>query len=336
MWIRCVVGMGTDQKMRIGVLVTNYNYGRYLPDALGSVQAQNRRPEIVVVVDDGSTDDSLKIPKECTADIPCVLYAEDRNRGQLCAFQRAAVKLADESDVVCLLDADDFWSEGYLKGVEEEFHSYARPEMVFSGLRFVAATASAGSIVPTDVVPFTFDVGYGDQPADWLRTVFLGQWFGAPTSAIAVRSQLFAELVHIADGSDWRIRADDVLMFGGAARRLVRRWRSAPEAAVCYRIHGQNSFAGREPTASERRRRDLAVITLLRPYREAWRLFTAQERLECFQEEADAIFETLPAELASATCQSLVEAAATDPVDSARFRAELARIHVERQPVISE
>jgi glycosyltransferase involved in cell wall biosynthesis len=42
----------------VSVIIANFNYGRFLPDCLESIFAQTYQPIEVVVVDDGSTDDS--------------------------------------------------------------------------------------------------------------------------------------------------------------------------------------------------------------------------------------------------------------------------------------
>ena len=44
----------------MSVLLCNYNDARYLPDSLSAICTQTRLPEEVIVLDDGSTDNSLK------------------------------------------------------------------------------------------------------------------------------------------------------------------------------------------------------------------------------------------------------------------------------------
>ena len=46
---------------KVSVCIASYNHARYLPAALDSVLAQTFRDFEVVIVDDGSTDDSLAI-----------------------------------------------------------------------------------------------------------------------------------------------------------------------------------------------------------------------------------------------------------------------------------
>ena len=47
--------------MNVSIVISNHNYGRFVADAVESALAQTHRDLQVIVVDDGSTDDSLEI-----------------------------------------------------------------------------------------------------------------------------------------------------------------------------------------------------------------------------------------------------------------------------------
>lgn len=86
----------------VDIVVNNFNYARYLPAAIDSALAQTHRPVRVVVVDDGSTDDSRSIIAGYGDRIVAVLKA---NGGQASAFNAGLA--ACEGDAVIYLDADD-------------------------------------------------------------------------------------------------------------------------------------------------------------------------------------------------------------------------------------
>ena len=52
------------ERVTVTVLINNYNYARYLPAAIDSALNQTYRPLEVVVVDDGSTDESPDIIRD--------------------------------------------------------------------------------------------------------------------------------------------------------------------------------------------------------------------------------------------------------------------------------
>lgn len=88
------------------VVIVNYNYERYLRDAISSALDQGDSVE-VIVVDDGSTDGSADVIRSYGDRIIPVLRA---NAGQGAAF--TAGFAAATGDVICFLDADDLLRPG--------------------------------------------------------------------------------------------------------------------------------------------------------------------------------------------------------------------------------
>jgi glycosyltransferase involved in cell wall biosynthesis len=101
---------------RVSVIVTCHNYGRFIGDALRSVAAQTYPNWDCVIVDDGSTDDSIAIIEQWlagAADARFRLIRSDANRGQIASIAKGLA--ASESEFVALLDADDFWFPEFLQ-----------------------------------------------------------------------------------------------------------------------------------------------------------------------------------------------------------------------------
>lgn len=90
--------------MKISVIIPTWNRSSYLPRALESVFAQSVLPHEVIVVDDGSTDNSREIIKR---DFRDVRYLYQENRGVSSA--RNTGILAAGGDWIALLDSDDRW-----------------------------------------------------------------------------------------------------------------------------------------------------------------------------------------------------------------------------------
>jgi glycosyltransferase involved in cell wall biosynthesis len=113
-------GDGLDRPIqtapRVGVIVTCFNYARYVIDALDSVLAQTHRDFDCVVVDDASTDDSAEIILRWIAgrnDGRFRLVRHAFNRGQMASF--ATGLAACDGGLVAFLDADDFWFPDFLQ-----------------------------------------------------------------------------------------------------------------------------------------------------------------------------------------------------------------------------
>jgi glycosyltransferase involved in cell wall biosynthesis len=87
----------------ISVVIPVYNGGQYLSSAVDSVLAQTYRPIEIVVVDDGSTDNTAKIAKSYRD----VIYVHQENRGNAAARNTGLAHCKGE--LISLLDADDYW-----------------------------------------------------------------------------------------------------------------------------------------------------------------------------------------------------------------------------------
>ncbi len=98
---------------RVSVVIDNYNYGRYLGEAVESVLAQDFAGGIeCIVVDDGSTDESRRVISGFGERVRAILQ---ENQGQASAFNAGFA--AATAPIVCLLDSDDYWSPDKLKKI---------------------------------------------------------------------------------------------------------------------------------------------------------------------------------------------------------------------------
>jgi len=127
--------------MKFSVLIDNYNQGRFLRQAVDSALAEN--PLEVVVVDDGSTDDSLAILQDYGTRIRVVTKS---NGGQSSAFNAGFVECRGE--VVCLLDADDWFYPGKLASIRKVFEQY--PELGWCAHALEQVDSASGRVLRLD------------------------------------------------------------------------------------------------------------------------------------------------------------------------------------------
>jgi len=101
----------------VSVLVSSYNYGRFVRDALESALRQTYERIEIVVCDDGSTDDSCSVIESIAGRDSRLGLIRKPNGGQASAFN-AAFREA-KGEIICFLDADDFWSNSKVESVVE-------------------------------------------------------------------------------------------------------------------------------------------------------------------------------------------------------------------------
>ena len=91
----------------VSVLISNYNYGQYLGEAIASVLQQTYPDLEVIICDDGSTDASLKLLEIYEALDSRITVVRQPNGGQSLALNAAFSK--SKGEIICFLDADDIF-----------------------------------------------------------------------------------------------------------------------------------------------------------------------------------------------------------------------------------
>lgn len=94
----------------ISIIIPNYNQERFVSKAIQSALAQTCPAGEIIVIDDGSTDNSAKIVKSFG---PHIRYFWQMNKG-LAGARNTGIHLS-HGDYIALLDADDEWYSNYLE-----------------------------------------------------------------------------------------------------------------------------------------------------------------------------------------------------------------------------
>ncbi|HLV01181.1 MAG TPA: glycosyltransferase, partial [Acidobacteriota bacterium] len=91
-------------KSTVSVIIPCFNSARFVAEAVNSVLKQTRPPDEIIVVDDGSTDDTADVLNRFKGQIS---YIRQENRGPSTA-RNTGIQAAT-GELICFLDADDIW-----------------------------------------------------------------------------------------------------------------------------------------------------------------------------------------------------------------------------------
>jgi glycosyltransferase involved in cell wall biosynthesis len=118
--------------MRISVAMCTYNGARHVREQLDSIARQHRLPDELVVFDDASTDQTVRIVSEFAreAPFPVRLEVNPVNVGSTANFGRAIA--ACTGDAIALCDQDDVWLEQKLERQEQALLDYPEAGLIFS------------------------------------------------------------------------------------------------------------------------------------------------------------------------------------------------------------
>jgi glycosyltransferase involved in cell wall biosynthesis len=215
--------------LRVDVVVTNHNYGRFLPQAIESALAQTHPDVKVVVVDDGSNDDSRDVLRGYEDRVEVVLKEQG---GQASALNAGLERC--RGDVLLVLDADDRLRPHAAERVAAAFA--VRPEL--AKVQFPMAIVDAEGAPTGAVKPGGhLRAPTGDQRRAELAFPFDLPWL--PGGGTGFRSEAVRRILPIpaADyprsGADWYLVHLTALL--GEAALLE-------EVCAEYRVHGGNAY----------------------------------------------------------------------------------------------
>lgn len=180
--------------MRFSVIIPLYNKAPYVRKALESVLGQTYSDFELIVVDDGSNDDSLSVAKDVIAgsSINAQLIHQD-NAGVSSARNNGVA--ASHGDYICFLDADDWWALDFLKQMDGLINEY--PDAGIYGTNYFIISRGRQRVALH--LPSTGYINY----CDCYRKMQMPLWTGAVCIPKSVFSEMTGFKNHLKLGEDF-------------------------------------------------------------------------------------------------------------------------------------
>jgi glycosyltransferase involved in cell wall biosynthesis len=218
---------------KTSIIICAYNYARFLPRCLESVLSQSRSADEIIVVDDGSTDQTQDI----VTGFRSVRYVRQENSGKAAAFNRGFQTAT--GTILCHLDADDFWLPNKLECVTDILATTTVGGMTHNALYVDAAGNRLYQIGPgTSSSKAPFHLSFREV----LGSCFLyppGNLVRSPlgvANTICVWREAVADLFPLPE--DLGLAVDGALIFAAARHGLI----SLPEDLSAYCHHDANYY----------------------------------------------------------------------------------------------
>ena len=223
-------------KPLVSIIVNNYNYGRFLSEAIESALAQTYGSIEVIVVDDGSTDNSTKIIATYAGRITAICK---QNGGQASALNAGFV--VSRGEIVIFLDSDDLLFSNCVERVVQEWPQ-GLAKMHYRLRMLNQCGEDIGTQPGMELTLCSGDV------RELLMTE--GTYSSPPTSGNAFARSVLTQIMPIPESS-WVYCADGYLYSRAPFFGLVR---SIDECLGVYRVHGANAYSA--PGSPRDMRRD--------------------------------------------------------------------------------
>lgn len=218
----------------ISVLIDNYNYARFIGEAINSVISQTYTDWELIIVDDGSSDNSSEIINEYVKKYPNKITAIYKpNGGQASAFN-VGFTLA-KGDIIAFLDSDDYWCPNKLEVIakQHEKYEFVSHDKVFSDNSFVQ-----------------YSLKDMNKRSKYIREYGYIHFYNVSTSQMSLSRNLLSQILPMPE-KEFRICADEYIM-------LYATYLSNPiylqEKLSIYRIHENNLFVGTDKLSNKNKR----------------------------------------------------------------------------------
>ena len=212
--------------LKVSIIINNYNYERFLSEAIDSAISQSYQNTEVIVVDDCSTDNSRDVIASYGDKIIPVYHQE--NGKQAAAFNSGFEK--SKGEIIIFLDADDY----LLPNAVEKIVSVWKPNL--------AKVHYCLTVVDSNRKSLGFSYPQGGKPLSsgevWRFILEKGGYQSVATSGNALNRKALEEVFPISD--EYKLTADDYLSmlipFYGEVVAIN-------EPLAAYRIHTSNQWA---------------------------------------------------------------------------------------------
>jgi len=253
-------------KPLVSIIINNYNYDRFLQEAIDSALNQTYPFIEVMVVDDGSTDNSRDIISSYGNRIVSVLK---QNAGQASALNTGVE--TSRGEVIFFLDADDIFVSTKVEEIVKLLIQIAQENLDIIISNYVEAIDEKGTFIDIDILGTLSTTCAWDHlheirgrksnlidgvitrlstPEQIYRFAAKYRfipYLGMPTSGFAITRSLASKVFPIPCGIT-RISADDFIVKGAS---LIGSVYLTNKVLTKYRIHGENNWYGSKKKIQE-------------------------------------------------------------------------------------
>ncbi len=195
----------------ISAIVPVFNGSKFLLEAVESIRRQNYNPLEIIIVDDGSTDDTAKVAMSLGEDIR---YVHQRNSGPASA-RNTGLRMA-RGEIIGFLDVDDLWPPNKLNIQLAHFTVDPMIEVVMGRTQYVKLPGAPD-----------IDIQF-EGPENTLAYINLGS--GLFKRSVFDKVGTFDESMLYSEDHDWFLRAREL----NVSIKILK------QITLYYRVHDQN------------------------------------------------------------------------------------------------
>lgn len=220
------------ERPKVSILLSNYNYGEYIGQAIESVLAQTYDNFELIICDDGSTDNSRQIIADYGRRDSRIQLIAKGNGGQGSGFNVAFASSTGE--LICFLDSDDLFYPEKLSCVVENYHKSPDSGFSIHRIQKVSKTRRPQGVWPRKVSVF---------PNGWHGERMLESGgilsYMPPTSGLSLHRSVAEKIFPLPETYPLTNVADQVIT---RLAPLLTPVLGSSEVLAAYRLHDANNY----------------------------------------------------------------------------------------------
>lgn len=165
-----------NNDMRFSVVIPLHNKAQYVAKAIHSVLAQTYADFELVIVDDGSVDDSAQAAMQAIGERENCRLIRQENAGVSVARNNGVA--ASQGEYLCFLDADDWWEPTFLEEMSKLIAGLPEAGVYGTNYTIVNETKHRTRVAHIGVED-GFEQGYINYCQAYARTMYMPLWTGA-------------------------------------------------------------------------------------------------------------------------------------------------------------
>ena len=221
---------------RIAVIIPVYNHAAYVGEAIESVLRQSRKADRIIVIDDGSKDDSVKV-LHSYAKRGVEVYTQE-NQGAHNTINTLVGLASQDCDWIAILNSDDRYLPNRLETCFSEAQQHPGKSVFVSNIQVIDAE---GKVIPPDAPRSRWFHGawsLGQQDG-----IGIPEWLGQ-ANFVATTTNVFARASYLKSNPFRPYRFNHDYFFLATAM-LEQQLSVIPTTLMEYRIHGSNTISTR-------------------------------------------------------------------------------------------
>lgn len=179
--------------MKFSVIIPLFNKAQYVTETLQSIFAQTFTDWELIVIDDGSTDDSLQVATSVIEDakksfpIGKLKLISQSNAGVSTARNNGVA--ASQGEYICFLDADDWWETTFLEEIDRLINDFPEAGIYGTNYAIINETRHKTRVAPVGLED-GFERGYINYCAVYAKTLCMP----LTSISVAIPRRVFDEM----------------------------------------------------------------------------------------------------------------------------------------------